>query len=413
MKNSPEQTNDFQLSFDLKQIEFQAVLDLTIAINQNRPEKGFYILLEDYLLDKLGIGHFSLFFKEEDWRNSFSYGKVIYNQMGLGVLENLVQVSLLAEISPDLASANPHLQHFIPFFFDRQLKGFILCSKSQNFPYPYDNEAISLIQTLVSLMVMAIENQKLLAYRLRQEAMRKEIEIARQVQKMLFPKNLPDHENLKIYTTYLPHLDVSGDYYDFIQLSDSQFLICLADVSGKGMSAALLMSNFQACLRTLMMEKKPLDEAIRLINSLICQNSNLERFITSFVALFDRKTKKMSYVNSGHNPPCLIYADGRLENLNTGSPILGIFPKLPHLNIGEVELEEDVLFVGYTDGLSEIEGTNGEEFGIEGIENYMIENRHEHQMAVLHQRLLNRLSHFAGDKGFGDDITLLTARIRL
>ncbi len=412
MESGSESSNGFQKSFELKEIEFQAVLDLSVAINQNRPETGFYLLLENYLLEKLGIGHFSLFIKEEDWKNPFCYGRVLQSSGKLGQSGSPLHVALFRDFSEELATDNPHLKHYIPFFFNRELRGFILCSELTRFSYPYDNEAISLIQTLVSLTVMAMENQKLLAYRIRQEAMRKEIEIARQVQKMLFPKALPDTEQLKVYTTYLPHLDVSGDYYDFIPLSETQFIICLADVSGKGMSAALLMSNFQACLRTLMKERKQIDDAIRIINSLVCENSNLERFITSFVAVIDTAARKITYVNSGHSPPCLIRPDGSIQNLTEGSPILGIFPKLPHLNIGEAELPDDVLFVGYTDGLSEVENGDGNEFGSEGIENYMLENRHEHQMAVLHQRLFNRLSVFSGGLGFADDITLLTARIR-
>ena len=260
-------------------------------------------------------------------------------------------------------------------------------------------------------MVMALENQKLLAYRIRQESFRKEIEIARQVQRMLFPKSLPDDDGLKIYTTYLPHSDVSGDYYDFIRLDEHQFLLCVADVSGKGMSAALLMSNFQACLRTLMMEKKELGDAVRIVNTILCQNSNQERFITSFVALFDLENRKMTYVNSGHNPPCLIYPDGSIEQLTLGSTILGIFPKLPHLTIGKIDLKEEVLVVAYTDGLTEVEDPDGVEFGVDLLEAYFIETRNE-KLPVIHQRLLNRITEFSGKNGFGDDITLLTAKVK-
>jgi phosphoserine phosphatase RsbU/P len=400
------QTADFQKSFDLKQIEFQAVLDLTIAINKNNPEFGLYLILEDYLLEKLGIGHFSLYFREE-----INYGKVISGWKEISNLENQVQVSLLTNSLPDLARLNPHVEHVIPFHFDGSLGGIILCAQPFFFPSPYDVEAIALLQTMVSLMLMAMENQKLLAYRIRQEALRKEVEIARQVQQMLFPKNLPDTNELRLYTTYLPHMDVSGDYYDYIPLEEDQFAICVADVSGKGMSAALLMSNFQASLRTLMMEKKGLGDAISMINTLICQNSNQERFITAFIAVVDRKSRKMKYVNAGHNPPCIVYHDGRVEQLCLGSPILGIFPKLPHLVIGEVNLEDEVLLAAYTDGLSEIENENGEEFGADNIERYLSENRFE-KMPVLHQRLLNQLDNFAGKHGFNDDITLLTARIK-
>jgi len=405
------QSPDFQKSFDLKQIEFQAVLDLTIAINKNQPEQGLYVILENYLLEKFGISHFSLFFKDEVWRNSFSYGKVIQSSESISLLENLVQVSLLSEISEEFANENQHLHHVIPFFFDRELRGVVLAGKLGEFSYPYDVEAVALIQTLLSLMVMALENQKLLAYRLRQEAFRKEIEIARQVQRMLFPKTLPDTDALNIYTTYMPHQDVSGDYYDYIELSDKQFALCVADVSGKGMPAALLMSNFQACLRTLMMEKKEIGEAVQLVNTLLCINSNQERFITSFIAIFDREKQHITYVNSGHNPPCLIYKDGSLVQMTQGSTILGIFPILPHLTIGQIPWTTEVLFVAYTDGLTEVVGEDDEEYGNQRLEQYFIENRNE-KLPIMHQRFLNRLTEFSAEKGFNDDITLLTANIR-
>jgi sigma-B regulation protein RsbU (phosphoserine phosphatase) len=404
-------TPDIQRSFELKQIEFQAVLDLTISINKNQPESGLFLILENYLLEKLGINHFSIFTKDEDWHNTYSYGKSVQKTEHISGLQSQIQVSLLEEAHELLAGQNPHIHHVVPIFLSNQLRALILCSRLENYQYPYDAEGLALIQTLLSLTVMAQENQKLLAYRIRQEALRKEIEIARQVQQMLFPKDLPDTDHLKIYTTYLPHLDVSGDYYDYIPLGEDQFAICVADVSGKGMSAALLMSNFQACLRTLMMQKKGMEEVIETINHLICQNSNLERFITAFIAIYNAKTGDFTYVNSGHNPPCLIYENGKLESLYLGSPMLGIFPRLPHLNIGHLIITEPVLFAGYTDGLTEIEGPDGEEYGVERMETYLLENREE-KLPVLHQRLLNRLEIFTGGKGFSDDITMLTARIR-
>lgn len=402
---------DFQKSFELKQIEFQAVLDLTIAINQNRPENGLFLILEDYLLEKLGIDHFSIFYKDEDWHNTYTYGKAIQSVETVSDLHSQVQISLLAEVHELLAGNNPHIRHVIPIFLSNQLRAIILCSPLQQYEYPHDAEGLALIQTLLGLTVMAMENQKLLAYRLRQESLRKEVEIARQVQQMLFPKQLPDSESLRIYITYLPHLDVSGDYYDYIDLGDQRFALCVADVSGKGMSAALLMSNFQAGLRTLMMQEKDLEETVKTLNTLICQNSNLERFITAFIAVIDGKTGKMTYVNSGHTPPSLIYMDGTVELLDSGSPMLGIFPTLPHLNIGHFEITEPALLAAYTDGLTEMEGPDGEEFGIERMEAYLMENRNE-KLPVMHQRLLNRLEIFTGGKGFNDDITLLTARIQ-
>lgn len=397
-------------SFDLKQIEFQAVLDLTIAINQNQPEQGLYRILEDYLLEKLGIGHFSLFLKDEEWHNPFCYGRIVSGWPDLSEVMNQAHVSKLTETSATFVVENPHIEFAVPFYYNRQLRGLVLCSKVEKFAPPLEAEALALIQTLMSLVAMAIENFKLLAYRLKQEALRREIEIARQVQQMLFPRNLPNNDFLKLYTTYLPHMDVSGDYYDYIPLEGRNFALCVADVSGKGMSAALLMSNFQACLRTLMLERRDLTDVVSTVNTLLCQNSNLERFITAFIGVYNDEARTFTYVNSGHNPPCFIDEQGNLERLTLGSPILGIFPTLPHLHVGQTKIDRPLLFSGYTDGLTEIESEDGNEYGPEKLEEYLVENRNE-KLPVLHQRLLNRLEAFAGERGFSDDITLLSAQI--
>lgn len=395
---------------ELKQIEIQSFLDLTLAINQNHPETGFFKILESYLLEKFGINHFSILSKEGDWKSTFVYGQLVQNGQQLYGSQHIRIPALVSEYSPEWHSQNSHVDLFFPILYQQELKGFVVFSKPKAYPEKFLHEIVSLLQTLANLTYMAIENQKLLIYRLEQEAMRKEIEIARQVQQMLFPKTLPNHHTLKVHITYLPHMDVSGDYYDFIPLDDNRYAICVADVSGKGMSAALLMANFQACLRTLMVEKKNLVQAVEVLNKVLCQNSNLERFITCFLAIYDADSRTLSYINSGHTPPGLVKENGEVILLTKGSTILGIFPDLPSLAVGEIVLQGDVLLAAYTDGLSEIENEEGEQFGSERVEEFLAENRTE-KLPILHQRLLNRLSFFTSDQGFSDDITLLTVRM--
>ena len=394
----------------LKQLEFQSIYDLSLAITRNKPEEGLLRILENYLLESLGISHFTAFNLEDGhWTNSFCYGKMVAGWKSLPLPGTNFKPQLLSEILPELEDLNPHIHWLIPYHFDGHPGGMILCQKPEALLPKNQPEAISLLQTLFGLMMMARENQKLLAFRLRQESLKKEMEIARQVQKMLFPRNLPDSENLKAYATYLPHQEVSGDYYDFIPLSNGDFAFCVADVSGKGIPAALLMSNFQASLRTLMMDFKNLDEIIFRLNRLICRNSRGERFITAFVGLYKSAEKKLVYINCGHLPPLLFSASGSVVSLRTGSTVLGIFDELPKLQAGSEIVNGPVLLVAFTDGLAEVVDSTGEEFGDERLEQYFAENRNE-KMAVMHQRLLNRLDNFSGDQGFGDDLTLLTIR---
>jgi sigma-B regulation protein RsbU (phosphoserine phosphatase) len=158
-----------------------------------------------------------------------------------------------------------------------------------------------------------------------------------------------------------------------------------------------------------MMDFKNLDEIIFRLNRLICRNSRGERFITAFVGLYKSAEKKLVYINCGHLPPLLFLASGSVVSLRTGSTVLGIFDELPKLQAGSEIVNGPVLLVAFTDGLAEVVDSTGEEFGDERLEQYFAENRNE-KMAVMHQRLLNRLDNFSGDQGFGDDLTLLTIR---
>ncbi len=148
---------------------------------------------------------------------------------------------------------------------------------------------LNFIQTISGIIVVAIENQRLFRETLRQEALRRELELASRMQMMLIPDNtrLPADGKIRAQGFYYPHYEVGGDYYDFLTLSDNVVGFCIADVSGKGMSAALLMSNFQASLRAIFTSETSLEEMIRKLNTLVVINSAGERFITLFIARYN------------------------------------------------------------------------------------------------------------------------------
>jgi sigma-B regulation protein RsbU (phosphoserine phosphatase) len=161
------------------------------------------------------------------------------------------------------------------------------------------NDGVKFIQALSNIIIVAIENKKLVRRQLEQEAFRKELEIASDVQQFLFPEKLPNTELLKVEASYLPHDLIGGDYYDYIPINKNQFLICVADVSGKGIPAALMMSNFQASLRTLLRQTPNLTDIIEALNFQVLENTKGEKFITFFAAIYDIRLKTMVYVNSG------------------------------------------------------------------------------------------------------------------
>lgn len=150
------------------------------------------------------------------------------------------------------------------------------------------------------------------------------MEIASKVQSNLFPSKLPFNEHVELKASYLPHLMVGGDYYDYLPLVDNKFLFCVADVSGKGIPAALLMSSFQSGLRTLVRRTNDLEDIVRELNFLVKSNSHGERFITFFCAIIDLDMYTLTYINAGHNPPFYIQ-DKSIKELAKGSTVLGAF----------------------------------------------------------------------------------------
>ena len=166
---------------------------------------------------------------------------------------------------------------------------------------------LNFIQTISSIIIVAIENIRLFNESLRQEALKKELELASRMQKMLIPDNshMPRNPKVIVNGFYYPHYEVGGDYYDCIKLSDTKTGLCIADVSGKGISAAMLMSNFQASLRALFTHDIQLETLVHKAQFNCDVNAAGEKFITFFVARYDHESGMLEYINAAHNPPVL------------------------------------------------------------------------------------------------------------
>jgi sigma-B regulation protein RsbU (phosphoserine phosphatase) len=210
----------------------------------------------------------------------------------------------------------------------------------------------------------------------------------------------------------VPHTEIGGDYYDVVEVDANRLLLCVADVSGKGVPASLLMSNFQAGLRTLLRQGVELATIVPELNHLLYRNSGGEKFITAFLGIYDRRTRHLQYVNAGHNDPLLLADNGRVRTLKTGTVMLGIMEELPLLQVGEVEIPPHSLLLLYTDGLTEVFDADGNEFGEEGVLAVLHRNRYL-PLPKLHQELLRSINAFsAHDTQFADDVTILSCRFK-
>src|SRR5690606_10189969 len=196
-----------------------------------------------------------------------------------------------------------------------------------------------------------------------------------------------------------------------IKIDDDPFLGCVADVSGKGVPASLLMSNFQAGLRTILRQTFDLETVGSELNPLVYRNAIAQEIITSFFAIYNRKTRELHYVNAGHNAPVLLYENCTTLLLNEGCTMLGIFEELPFMSVTKVVIPPKSMLLCYTDGLTEVFNKDEDEYGLENTIKFLQHSRFM-SLKMLHQELLEDIRIFNDAAGFDDDITLLSCRFK-
>ena len=238
-----------------------------------------------------------------------------------------------------------------------------------------------------------------------------EISIAREVQNQLFPSTLPSVPGVEIEAICKAARSVSGDYYDFIQLSPTH--IAIADISGKGISAALLMASLQAALRSQMLtegsERLSMAELVSRLNKHLVRNTGDDRFATFFIATYDSATRTLRYTNAGHLPAFLICKGGS-EKLDIGGMVLGVMEDYVYEE-GSLIVSPDSLLIGYSDGLIEPENVYGEEFGIRRLQEAAVHMQGAAPLMVA-ESLMAAAEEWAGTPEQADDMTVIVARLR-
>jgi sigma-B regulation protein RsbU (phosphoserine phosphatase) len=240
-----------------------------------------------------------------------------------------------------------------------------------------------------------------------------EISIAREVQNQLFPQRVPSVPGVEIEAICKAARTVSGDYYDFIQLSPTRIAIAIADISGKGISAALLMASLQAALRSQLLapgsDSMSTAELVARLNVHLVRNTADDRFATFFVAVYDSTTRLLRYTNAGHLPSFCICGDHALS-LQKGGMVLGVFEEYV-FEEGSETVPPDAILVGYSDGLVEPENVYGEEFGIQRLRDAAI-RLNGSSPKVIAQGMMLAAEEWAGTAEQADDMTVIVARLR-
>ncbi|RAK69481.1 PP2C family protein-serine/threonine phosphatase [Hymenobacter edaphi] len=414
-------TKEEHLLLKLKERELAALLEITQSINGEPSDENLYKIFQFTLLGQLGVRQLAVYVVEDgQWRCAVAFGPGIPDFRGIVLPEQLQRFPPEHPVEvADLELGKPwfHFASVLPVRQSDQLLGLVFIGlPHQNYTATAEarREAVSFIESLSQILLGAVSSRRLVRQQVQAAAVRKEIEIAQEVQAMLFPNKLPNDAQVAVHATYVPHTAVGGDFYDVVPIDKERFLFCVADVSGKGVGASLLMSNFQAGLRTLLRQRAELSTVVSELNNLIFRNSGGDRFITAFFGVYHRTTRELEYVNAGHNDPLLLpdVGQGPSQVLKTGTIMLGVMDELPMLKVGRVPVPPHSTLLNYTDGLTEVFNEAGDEFGEEGVLQTMQEHRYL-PLPKLHDELLRRITAF-NVKGthYADDITILTCRFR-
>jgi len=257
--------------------------------------------------------------------------------------------------------------------------------------------------------MMSIETARLIEQELEKKKLEEELRIAGEIQRQLLPDSCPQIEGIGVAAVNYPSFQIGGDYYDCIRLDDKKYLFCIADVSGKGAPAALLMSNLQASLHALINSGMTLSQMVARINHIIYNNTGHDKFITAFFCILDLEERQLLSVNAGHNPPYLYHKDGSHQTLNEGGLILGMMPNVKY-DEESVQLVAGDCLLMYTDGVSEARNSAGEEFEEQRIEKCIVETLDKPAERIL-EHLIETVRVFSAGRPQADDITALTLKL--
>lgn len=284
-----------------------------------------------------------------------------------------------------------------------------LCLGPKRTGQPYLPGDVEFLSALGNLALVSIQNSFLVEEQIEKERLEEEMRLARRIQERLFPQRIPMFEGYDVAAFAEPSRFVGGDYYDVVRLEGDRLLVAVADVTGKGVPASLLMANLQASLHVMLPMDLTIEEAVGHINRVVCENTDFDKFITFFVAILHRETGEMHYVNAGHNPPMLVRANGTIELLETGGLLLGVMSGVRYER-GTATLEPGDVLALYTDGVTEAMNAEGEEYQETRLM-VALRSTHDGSAEAVLQSVRNDVGSFTGSvRDLSDDLTMVVVK---
>jgi len=281
------------------------------------------------------------------------------------VLTSDAQADSRFKAQESILKFNIHSAMCVPLWNNKEIIG-VIYSDRISLLEQFSDDDLKLLTLLSNLAAVKIENAKLIVQSIEKEKMEKELDLAAKIQEDFLPKESPESKNFKIVGSNIPCYQVGGDYYDFITIDPSRLGVVVADVSGKGVGASLLMASLRAALHSELDPKYKIEEMAAKLNNFVHRSSASNSFITFFYCELNNKTGEFKYINAGHNPPLVIGKKGKIQRLESCGLCLGMFPSTSY-KASKVTLDVGDKAILFTDGITESRNKDNKEFDEEGL----------------------------------------------
>ncbi len=362
----------------------------------SRDKNGDFYLLKD--TKNLDLSQFDL-------KAIFPRGQIPEEFKSTLVINNNTSIQFIKYL------AGHGFELLVPTIIKNEIENIICLGRKLNNTC-YSETDIEFLESIINLSLISIENSILFKEYLDKQKIENELKIAREIQLALLPTGIPEVKNYDLTGINLPALQVGGDYYDIIKLTENKTALVIADVSGKGTPASLLMANIQSAVHSYLKlyEEITFDLAkvTEKINELIYENTSAEKFITFFWGILDSDNNTFEYINAGHNPPFLL-KNNKIIPLTEGGFMIGILDSGIYYEVGKVTIDKNDVVVFYTDGVTEALNKTGDEFGEVRLTKVLVENQDKCTNEIL-EEIKNAIVNFTRDTSQYDDITLIVLK---
>lgn len=408
-----DELNQVNRQLDHRIQELNTLFEIGKELNQIFDQQTILRQLSYSLMGQMLINQFFVTLKNND-RLDIVYKKgSLFDEKNLAScidfcnkIPDLPEPMLLSEEKGYKELYQMGIRLIVPMETQGQVGGFIFLGKKlDNSNFTRSN--LDFLTTLANIAMISLENARLIQEIIEKQRLEEELNLAKSIQSKLIPSAMPELENWDIHGLNIPSKHVGGDYFDIIRQNKEEFILTIADVSGKGMPASLLMSNLQAGLQTLCLEDYSLSEITGKLNKLIHKNTSIDKYITFFILKLNIETGEYEYVNAGHNPPILFSGDGQFESLEKGGLILGMMPDVAY-DTGRGRMNTGNCLTMFTDGVTEAMDNDNNEFEEKRVIDFFKKNYKASSSEDLNLKLIAEITGFAGDPTQSDDVTILT-----